>query len=83
LGEWFCSRSRFSLHTKIKDTQMSRVAASVGWTYSCPAPFVIDLTEEAAGDKKLTPSNGQGEKWDVNFYCVHASNDRAVRGAHR
>jgi hypothetical protein len=59
---------------------MSRVAASVSWTRSRPAPFVIDLTEEAAGDKKFTPSNGQGEKWDGNFYCVHASNDRRARG---
>jgi hypothetical protein len=43
------------------------MAASIYQARSCLAPFVIDLNEEAAGDKKNNRSNGWGEKWDGEF----------------
>jgi hypothetical protein len=53
-----------------KGTQMTGVIDSVCWPRLCLAPFVIDQTEESAGNKKINRSNGCGEKWDVKIYCL-------------
>jgi hypothetical protein len=36
--------------SKREVTQTSKIAASVYWSRSCLAPFVIDLTRKAVGD---------------------------------
>jgi hypothetical protein len=45
------------------------MVASVYPSRLCLAPSIIDLTREAAGDKKNDRSNGYGEKRDERIYC--------------
>jgi hypothetical protein len=53
------------------------MAASVYRARSRLAPFVIDLTGEAAGDKKNYQSNDWDEKWAGEFtVCIHPTMER-------
>jgi hypothetical protein len=61
-ADGFVLRSRFSLYTKRKATQTSRMRASVCRSQSRLALYVIDPNREGGGDKKFNRSDGCGEK---------------------
>jgi hypothetical protein len=60
---------------------MSWVAASVRWSRSRLAPFVIDLIREVSCNKKSYQSNGWGKTWDPKFTVALPSNEGEARGA--
>jgi hypothetical protein len=71
----------FHCISKMKATQMTRIAASACRLHSRLGPFVIDLTGQAPGNKKSNQSNGWGEKWDREFTVSLPSNERRAHAA--
>jgi hypothetical protein len=53
-GGGFVPDLGFDCISKMKATQMTRIAASACWPHSRLGPSVIDLTGQAPGNKKIT-----------------------------
>jgi hypothetical protein len=78
-ADGFVLRSRFSLYTKRKVTQTSRMRASVCRSQSRLALYVIDPNREGGGDKNLTDRTAVVKSGTENFTVESIQRSSDVR----